>query len=82
MQNFPPGGKELTYTYFFQCTRELGTYRIYMCEVTLKAGMRSYLVGKRSKVLSDTFYTSILKEGKKERKKEGSGETQGMLGLV
>ena len=28
-----------------QCTRELRTYRIHMCEVTLKACMYSYLVG-------------------------------------
>ena len=36
---------------FLQGTRELGTYRIYMREVTLKACMRNYLVGKRYKVL-------------------------------
>ena len=28
-----------------QCTRELRTYRIHMCEVTIKACMHSYLVG-------------------------------------
>ena len=40
---YHPGDKEITYTYFY--TRELVTYRIYMCEVTLKACMHSYLVG-------------------------------------
>ena len=45
---------------FLQCTREFGAYRIYMREVTLKACMCSYLLGQRSKVLSDTFSTFIL----------------------
>ena len=40
---YHPGDKEITYTYFY--IRELLTYRIYMCEVTLKACMHSYLVG-------------------------------------
>ena len=29
----------------YQCTRELRTYRIHMCEVTIKACIHSYLVG-------------------------------------
>ena len=43
---------------FLLCIRELRTSR--MLEVTLKAYMRSYLVGSMSKVLSDTSATSIL----------------------
>ena len=43
---------------FLLCIRELRTSR--MREVTLKAYMRSYLVGSMSKVLSDTSATSIL----------------------
>ena len=48
-KNYHPGGQRVADLHLFlQGTRELGTYRIYMREVTLKACMRSYLVGKRS----------------------------------
>ena len=46
-------GKELTYTFFYS-VRENN-----MCEVTFKACLRSYLVGWRSKALSDPSSTSI-----------------------
>ena len=45
MQNYHPGGQRVNLRLFLQCTHEVGTYRIYMCEDTFKACMRSYLVG-------------------------------------
>ena len=56
----PRGQRVADLHLFLQGTRELGTYRIYMHEVTLKACMRSYLVGLRSMVLYGTFSTFIL----------------------
>ena len=52
---------------FLLCIPELRTSRIYMREVTLKAYMRSYLVGSMSKVLSDTSSMSILCVCEKQR---------------
>ena len=41
----PPRGQRINLHLFLQCTRELGTYRIYMYEGTIKACMHIYLVG-------------------------------------
>ena len=40
-----PRGQRVNLRLFSQCTHEVGNYRIYMCEDTFKACMRSYLVG-------------------------------------